>query len=212
MKLSILLFALSLVLALADCSKQKTSQTEILPDSPVIKSTRPDSVAMAQSGPIEAPVAGSVWDVATRDGRLPKDLITVMKDFGINPRHAEQVWQRRIIDIDGDGALELLLSNVMEWCGSGGCGVWLWQRTPNGLRNLVPTDNIVAVAVAIESTKHAGYSDLRFYHRKFDNNENPSLASDLYVWSGSAYVFKSSQQHGKYLNGNLPPNVWKTTP
>lgn len=204
--------ALSLLFTLADCSKQKSSQTEILPDFPVSKSSRIDSAATPQPEPIEAPVAGSVWDVATRDGRLSKDLIAAMQDYGINPKHAEQVWQRRILDVNGDGAQELLLSNVMEWCGSGGCGVWLWQRTRNGLRNLVPTDNLVAVAVEIEPTRHAGYSDLRFYHRKFDKNEDPSLASDLYIWSGSEYVFKSSQRHGKYLNGSLPSGVWKTTP
>lgn len=199
----------ALLLAGWACSKSQSPHTQI-PPAEVKEIAPPDTVRPALPPP--GPVAGSVWDVMKPGERLPKDVLQAMAGLGADTRFAQKLWQTRLLDIDGDGAQELMIANVVEWCGSGGCGVWLWQRQRQGLRNLLPTDDILAVAVAVESTATNSYRDLRFYHRSSSEDNRPLLVSDLFAWDGTIYRYRSRRQHGEYLAAALPPTCWKVVP
>lgn len=192
------------------CSKTQTSHTQI--PSPATTSPAPaDTVAVMPDLP-HGPVAGSVWDVMKAGDPIPQDVLQAMAKLGADTRHAQKLWHVQQIDINDDGAQELMISNVIEWCGTGGCGAWLWQRNREGLRNLLPTDDILTVAVEIETTTTGGYHDLRFYHRSSDDNNRAILVSDKFVWNGAGYAFRSRQQHGEYLESMLPATSWKAIP
>lgn len=200
---------MALLLSGGACSKSQSPHTQI-PPAGVKEMAPPDTVMPVPSPP--GPVAGSVWDVMKPGDPLPKDVLQAMASQGADTRFAQKLWKTRLLDIDGDGARELMLSNVIEWCGTGGCGVWLWQRQRQGLRNLLPTDDILAVAVEVESTATRGYRDLRFYHRAASEDNRMLLVSDLFAWDGSIYRYRSRRQHGEYLAAALPPTCWKVVP
>ena len=192
------------------CSKNNASHTAIEPQPPAEKSApavTPEPTVVNPTGP----VAGSVFDVISPNSAMPKDVLQAMAQYEIKSIDRHNLWRTHAVDVDGDGSKELLISNVFEWCGSGGCGIWLWQRTRKGLRNLLPTENILAEAVAIEDSSTNGYHNLRVYSRKFSKQESV-LVSDLYVWRDSKYVLAGSRQLGKYLQSALPPKVWKVVP
>lgn len=192
------------------CSKTQTSHTQI--PAPVATSPAPaDTVTVTPDLP-RGPIAGSVWDVMKAGDPIPQDVLQAMAKLGADIRHAQKLWHVQQIDINDDGAKELMISNVIEWCGTGGCGAWLWQRNREGLRNLLPTDDILTVAVEIETTTTGGYHDLRFYHRTSDENNRAVLVSDKFVWNGAIYAFHSRQQHGEYLESMLPAASWKVVP
>lgn len=197
----------ALLLAGGACSKSHSPHTQITPDEGK-EIASPDTILPLPPGP----VAGSVWDVMKPGERIPKDVLQAMAGLGADTRFAQKLWQARLLDVDGDGAQELMISNVVEWCGSGGCGVWLWQRQRQGLRNLLPSDDILAVAVEVESTATNGYRDLRFYHRFSSEDNRPLLVSDLFSWDGTVYRYRSRRQHGEYLAAALPPSCWKVVP
>lgn len=192
------------------CSKTQTSHTQI--PSPEVQGTVPADTADVTPIVPQGPVAGSVWDVMKAGDPIPQDVLQAMAQLGADTRHAQKLWHTREIDINDDGAKELMISNVIEWCGTGGCGAWLWQRDRQGLRNLLPTDDILTVAVEVEITTTGGYHDLRFYHRTSDENNRAILVSDKFVWNGIAYAIHSRKQHGEYLETMLPATSWKVTP
>lgn len=197
---------------LCACSKNNASNTSLSQTPP--EQQQPNDAAPkepATESPT-SPVAGSVYDVISPESALPKDVLQAMAKYEVKSLERANLWRMLPIDIDGDGSRELLISNVFEWCGSGGCGVWLWQRTRRGLRNLLPTENILAEAVALDSARTNGYRNLRIYSRKFGKQHEGLLVSDLYTWRGSAYAVASSQHHGRYMQTGLPDAVWKVVP
>lgn len=203
--------AVCIALVFAACSKNNASHTGIEQQSPAENSpppTAPEPRAVNPTGP----VAGSVFDVISPNSAMPKDVLQAMAQYEIKSIDRHQLWRTHAFDVDGDGSKELLISNVFEWCGSGGCGVWLWQRTRKGLRNLLPTDKILAEAVAIEDSSTSGYHNLRIYSRKFNKQQESILVSDLFVWRDTKYVLAGTQQLGKYLQTSLPQTAWKVVP
>ena len=193
------------------CSKSNTSQNTIGTEPP------PDTTEVAVTPPPEipppaGPIAGSVLDVVSPDSPLPRDVLQAMAAYGVKTQGQVKFWHMQSLDINDDGAKELLISNVMEWCGSGGCSVWLWQRTRQGLRNLLPTDDITAAAINLEGESTNGYRNISVFHRAAGKNKEALLVSDLYVWDGLGYHKLSTTQHGKYLDAPLPSTVWKVLP
>lgn len=205
------LVALALLAACCGaCSKNNASQT-VIAQPPPEKNTpvaTPEPTVVHPTGP----VAGSVFDVVSPNSAMPQDVLAAMAQYEIKSLDRHNLWRTRAFDVDGDGSKELLVSNVFEWCGSGGCGVWLWQRTRKGLRNLLPTENILAEAVSVEDSSAGGYHNLRVYSRKFSKQQESILVSDLYVWRETKYVLASSKQLGKYLQSALPASAWKVVP
>lgn len=201
---------LLLAVCFSACSKNNASHTSISQEPPekVSPAAAPEPEVVNPTGP----VAGSVYDVVSPNSSMPKDVLQAMAKYEIKSLQQHNLWRTQAVDIDADGSKELLLSNVFEWCGSGGCGVWLWQRTRKGLRNLLPTENILAEAVTMEDSLTNGYHNLRIYSRRFSKQQESLLVSDLYVWRETKYVLASSRQHGKYLQSSLPDSVWKVVP
>ncbi len=205
------LTALGLMVAcFSACSKNNVSHTSLAQQPPekVEPVAAPEPTIINPTGP----VAGSVFDVVSPNSTMSKDVLRAMAQYEIKSIDRHDLWCTHALDIDGDGSKELLISNVFEWCGSGGCGVWLWQRTRKGLRNLLPTENILAEAVAVEDSSTSGYHNLRVYSRKFSKQQESILVSDLYVWRDTQYVLAASRQLGKYLQTSLPPTAWKVVP
>ena len=193
------------------CSQKNTSQTTIVKE-PEIAPAPVDTPAVKVMPP-EGPVAGSVLDVVSPGSRsIPRDVLQAMAKLGADTKHGVEFWHTHVLDANDDGARELLISNVMDWCGSGGCGVWLWQRTRKGLRNLLPTDSILAEAIDLEAESFDGYHNIRVYYRKSGGKRELMLASDLYVWRDSAYAFSATTRHGAYHNTPLPATAWKVVP
>ncbi len=208
------LWAAAVMLACAGvcaCSKNNTSQTidEKEPPPPA-----PQAEAPAPSAsPIPAgPIAGSVLDVVSPDSPMPPDVLIAMAAYGVKTQGQTKFWHTQSLDINEDGSKELLISNVVEWCGSGGCSLWLWQRTRNGLRNLLPTEDITAAAINLEDARTESYRNLSVFHRATGKNKEFLMVSDLYVWNGEAYRKSSTIEHGKYLDTPLPATVWKVLP
>ncbi len=205
------LVAVCLALSFAACSKNNASHT-VIEQSPAAENNAPAATPEPTASTPTGPVAGSVFDVISPNSSMPKDVLQAMGQYEIKSIDRHQLWRTHALDVDGDGSKELLISNVFEWCGSGGCGVWLWQRTRSGLRNLLPTDNILAEAVALEDSSTRGYHNLRIYSRKFNKLQESVLVSDLYVWREAQYVLAESRQLGKYLQTSLPQTAWKVVP
>ena len=205
----LLAFGLMAACCLA-CSKHNASRTALAQQPPEKSETSvaPEPAVVVPTGP----VAGSVFDVISPNSPMPKDVLQAMAKYEIKSLDRRELWRTRALDLDGDGSKELLVSNVFEWCGSGGCGVWLWQRTRKGLRNLLPTEEILAEAVAVEDSSTNGYHNLRIYSRRFNEQQESVLVSDLYVWRETKYALSASRQLGKYLQTTLPPTVWKVVP
>ncbi len=201
---------LALVMVWA-CSKNNTSQKALQTEPPPADSSAwvaPPPENPAPSGPI----AGSVYDVVSANSVLPPDVVQAMSAYGIEAADRTKFWHTQSLDINDDGSKELLISNVMEWCGSGGCSIWLWQRTRQGLRNLLPSDDITAAAINLENGSTNGYRDLGVYHRAAGTNKEFLLVRDLYVWNGEAYHLSVTTEHGKYFNALLPSTAWKVAP
>jgi hypothetical protein len=156
------------------------------------------------------PPAGSVWDVVTPDGRLPKDLLQSMAKQGADTKRNDIAeWRTLAADVNGDGSKEFFISNVPGWCGSGGCSVWLWQRTPAGLRNLLPTRNLLTLAVEIGDPGLDGYCDILFYHRDMQSNNKQGLAQERLQWDGKIYRTQGKTFLGDYLKTPLPEKAWR---
>jgi hypothetical protein len=207
-------WAAAAMLALAlfsTCSKNNTSQ-KTRETTPPPAHTEAEVPPPPEMLPDPGPIAGSVLDVVSPDSPIPPDVLEAMAGYGVKIQGQLKFWHTQNIDINDDGSRELLISNVMEWCGSGGCSVWLWQRTRNGLRNLLPTDDITAAAINLENESTNGYRNISVYHRAAGKNKEALLVSDLYVWSGEAYHKHSTISHGKYLDAPLPATVWKVLP
>jgi hypothetical protein len=193
------------------CSKSNTSQKtgEIAPPPAQTEAEAPPQ----PENPLESgQIAGSVLDVVSPFSPIPPDVLDAMAGYGVNTQGQIKLWHTQSIDINDDGSKELLISNVMEWCGSGGCSVWLWQRTRKGLRNLLPSDDITAAAINLENESTNGYHNISIFHRAAGKNKEALLVSDLYVWNGEAYLKDSTIAHGKYLDAPLPATVWKVLP
>jgi hypothetical protein len=199
-----------IVACFSACSKKNASHTSLAqqPHEQTEPVVAPEPAAINPAGP----VAGSVFDVVSPNSGMPQDVLRAMAQYEIKSLDRHNLWRTHALDIDGDGSKELFVSNVFEWCGSGGCGVWLWQRTRKGLRNLLPTENILAEAVSVEDSSSGGYRNLRIYSRKFSKQQESILVSDLYVWRNTKYVLAASKQLGKYLQSSLPPAAWKVVP
>jgi len=201
---------LALVL-LSTCAKNNTSQKngEEVPPPPPAEAEAPPP---PETPPVTGPIAGSVLDVVSANSPLPQDVLAAMAGYGATVQGQVQYWHTRSLDINGDGAKELLISNVLEWCGSGGCSVWLWQRTRSGLRNLLPSEDLTAAALLVENESTQGYRALSIYHRAQGRDKELLMVSDRYVWGGEAYSKSSSSTLGKYLETPLPPEAWKVIP
>jgi hypothetical protein len=193
------------------CSKNNTSQ-QTRESVPPPAQTEAEAPPQPENPVPSGPIAGSVLDVVSPDSPLPPDVLDAMAGYGVKIQGQIKFWHTQSLDINNDGSKELLISNVMEWCGSGGCGVWLWQRTRQGLRNLLPTDDITAAAINLENESTNGYQNISVYHRAAGKNKEALLVSDLYVWTGVAYQKSSTTQHGKYLDAPLPATVWRVLP
>lgn len=207
------LMGLCLIAAcLCACSKNNASNTSLSQTPPEKQEREEPPPEEPRATDPSGPVAGSVYDVVSPQSGMPKDVLQAMAGYEVKSVDRASLWRTLPVDLDGDGSKELLISNVFEWCGSGGCGVWLWQRTRKGLRNLLPTENILAEAVALDSARTNGYRNIRIYSRKFGKHQEGLLVSDLYTWRGSAYMLSSSRQHGRYMQSDLPEEVWKVVP
>jgi hypothetical protein len=148
--------------------------------------------------------------VVTPDGRLPKDLLQSMAKAGADTKRGEIAgWQTWAVDVNDDGSKELFVSNVSGWCGSGGCSVWLWQRIPSGLRNLMPSESILTLAVELGESGPDGYRDILFYHRAMPSASQQSLAQERYQWDGQAYKSHATTFLGDYLKTPLPEGAWQ---
>lgn len=203
------------VLALAcicACSKNNTSQTTIAGEAPPPAPAEAESAPARENSTPAGPIAGSVLDVVSPDSPIPQDVLQAMADYGVSIPGQARYWHTEIIDIDNDGSKELLVSNVREWCGSGGCSVWLWQRTRKGLRNLLPSEELTVAALNIEKESTNGYRNISIYHRVAGRNKEFLMVSDLYVWNGSAFLKTATTEHGKYLEAHLPATAWKVAP
>jgi hypothetical protein len=191
---------------LAGCSRKSAPKVETEPAPPVEAPSPPVVVEPKPTGP----PAGSVWDVVTPDGRLPKDLLQSMAKQGADIKRNEvAAWKTWAIDVNGDGSKEFFISHVPGWCGSGGCSVWLWQRTPAGLRNLLPTRNLLTLAVEVGEPGLEGYCDILFYHRAMQSANKQSLAQERYQWDGKTYQSQGKTHLGDYLKTPLPANAWR---
>jgi hypothetical protein len=118
-------------------------------------------------------------------------------------------WHTWSVDINGDGNKELFVSNVPGWCGSGGCSVWLWQRTPQGLRNLLHTAELLTLAVELGETGLDGYRDILFYHRAMQSSAKQSLAQERLQWDGQSYQIHAKTFLGDYLHTPIPEGAWR---
>jgi hypothetical protein len=182
---------------LSGCSRQGAPKVETEP-APV-EETQPPSPAAIEPKP-SGPPAGSVWDVVTSDGLLPKDLLQHMAQEGADIKESDtRNWKTWPVDVNGDGSKEFFISNVPGWCGSGGCSVWLWQRTPEGLRNLLPTQRHLTLALEIGEPGPEGYLDILFYHRAMQDAAKQSLAQLRLQWDGKAYHEVEKIFLGDYL-------------
>ncbi len=192
---------------LAGCSRKPAPKVETEPPPPRVEAPSPPVVIEPTP---TGPPAGSVWDVVTPDGRLPKDLLQSMAKQGADiKRNDVAEWKTWAVDVNGDGSKEFFISHVPGWCGSGGCSVWLWQRTPDGLRNLLPTQNLLTLAVELGDSGLEGYSDILLYHRAMQNDNEQSLAQERLQWDGKTYRSQSKTFLGDYLKTPLPQDAWR---
>jgi hypothetical protein len=195
-----------MALLVVSCARRTAPRVETEPEPEPIEVPQPHPVEPKPTGP----PAGSVWDVATPDGRLPKDLLQAMVQLGADVTAKDvAAWHTWAVDVNDDGSKELFVSNLPGWCGSGGCSVWLWQRTPAGLRNLLPTESILAVAAELGEAGLEGYHDILFYHRAMPSANKQSLAQDRYQWDGHLYKSHATTYLGDYLKTPLPEGVWR---
>jgi hypothetical protein len=194
-------------LMLAGCSRKATPKVETEPvpaerpseTEPVIIEPKPDG-----------PPSGSVWDVVTPDGRLPKDLLDCMAKQGASIKQSEiSSWKTWAVDVNGDGSKELFISSVPGWCGSGGCSVWLWQRTSAGLGNLMPAGGPLTLAAELGEPGLEGYCDILFYHRAMQDDNKQSLAQERLQWDGKIYRSQGKTFLGDYLKTPLPESAWR---
>ncbi|MGH7496143.1 MAG: hypothetical protein ACREOO_27635 [bacterium] len=193
---------------LGGCSRKTVPKVETEPAPPTVEAPSPPPVVIEPKP--TSPPAGSVWDVVTPDGRLPKDLLQSMAKQGADiKRNDVTEWNTWAMDVNGDGSKEFLISNVPGWCGSGGCSVWLWQRTPEGLRNLLPTRNLLTLAVELGDPGLEGYCDILLYHRDMESTSQQSLAQERYQWDGQMYRSQGKTFLGDYLTTPLPASAWK---
>jgi hypothetical protein len=187
------------------CSRKAAPKVETAP--PPVETPPPPAVIEPKPS---GPPAGSVWDVVTPDGRLPKDLLDHMAKEGADIKASDtQSWKTWPVDINGDGSKEFFISNVPGWCGSGGCSVWLWQRTSDGLRNLLPTQSNLTLAIELGEQGEEGYLDILFYRRAMQDDIKQSLAQVRLQWDRQAYHEIAKTFLGDYLKTPLPANAWK---
>jgi len=199
------LFSMLGALLFAGCHRKAAPQMETEP-APIETPPAPVIIEPTPSGP----PAGSVWDVVTPDGRMPKELLQQMAKEGADLKANDlKNWRTWPVDVNGDGSKEFFISNVPGWCGSGGCSVWLWQRTPDGLRNLLPMQNNLTLAMELSDTGPEGYLDILFYRRAMQDGSKQSLAQVRLQWNGKAYHEQSKIFLGDYLKTPLPASVWK---
>jgi hypothetical protein len=192
-------------LVIGGCFRKAAPKVETEP-APV--ETPPPSVVVEPEP--TGPLAGSVWDVVTPDGHLPKDLLEGMAKEGADIKASDtQNWKTWPVDINGDGSKEFIISNVPGWCGSGGCSVWLWQRTPEGLQNLLPAQGNLTLALELGEAGPEGYLDILFYHRAMQDANTQSLAQLRLQWDGNVYKEVEKIFLGDYLKTPLPANAWK---
>lgn len=202
-----LLFCISWLFLLAGCHREVAPQIEKEPAP--IETPAPEPPVVVEPAP-SAPPAGSVWDVVTPDGRMPKDLLEQMEKEGAEISASDvKNWHTWAVDINGDGSKEFFISNVPGWCGSGGCSVWLWQRTPDGLQNLLPTQNNLTLALELGDAGPENYYDILFYRRAMQDNTKQSLAQIRLQWDGKTYHEHSKNFLGDYLKTPLPASAWK---
>jgi hypothetical protein len=194
-------------LIFAGCSRKTSPKVETEP-APVETTTPSPSVISAPEP--AAPPSGSVWDVVTPDGRLPKDLLEGMAKEGADIKASDtRNWKTWPVDVNGDGSKEFFISNVPGWCGSGGCSVWLWQRTPEGLRNLLPTESNLALAIELGEIGPEAYHDIFLYRRAMQDSTKQSLAQVRMQWNGKMYHEQSKIFLGDYLKTPLPASAWR---
>lgn len=194
-------------LLFAGCHRKAAPPVET---APAPRETPPPAPPVAIEPTPSGPPAGSVWDVVTPDGRMPKDLLQQMAKEGAEIAASEMKnWRTWSVDVNGDGSKEFFISNVPGWCGSGGCSVWLWQRTPEGLRNLLPAQSNLTLALELSSAGLEGYLDILFYRRAMQDNAKQSLAQVRLQWDGKAYHESSKTFLGDYLKTPLPASAWK---
>jgi len=193
-------------LVFAGCHRKAAPQVETEP-API--ETPPPAPVIIEPTP-SGPPAGSVWDVVTPDGRIPKDLLEQMAKEGADIKASDMKnWRTWPVDINGDGSKEFFISNVPGWCGSGGCSMWLWQRAPEGLRNLLPTQNNLTLALELGDAGPEGYRDVLFYRRAMQDDARQSLAQVRLQWDGKAYHEIAKIFLGDYLKTPLPASAWK---
>ncbi|MDZ7404668.1 MAG: hypothetical protein ONB41_11260 [candidate division KSB1 bacterium] len=199
------LLCIFLAFVVAGCSRKTAPKVETAP-APLETPAPPVVIEPEPAGP----PAGSVWDVVTPDGRLPSDLLQSMAKAGADIAAREvRDWKTWPVDVNGDGSKEIFISNVPGWCGSGGCSVWLWQRTPAGLRNLLPTQSHLTLAIELGEPGPGGYHDILFYHRAMQGDGRQSLAQVRLQWNGKAYHDAAKIFLGDYLKTPLPAGAWR---
>jgi len=192
---------------LAGCSRKSAPKVETEPAPPTVEAPSPAVVIEPKPS---GPPAGSVWDVVTPDGRLPKDLLQSMAKQGAGSKRNDVAeWKTWAMDVNGDGSKEFFISHVPGWCGSGGCSVWLWQRTPAGLRNLLPTRNLLTLAVGLGDPGLEGYADILLYHRAMQSDNRQGLAQERLQWDGKIYRTQGKTFLGEYLKTPLPAEAWR---
>jgi hypothetical protein len=200
------LFSILWIFLLVGCSRKEAPKVETEPAPAAEKPSEPVVIEPKPTGP----PAGSVWDVVTPDGRFPKDLLQSMAKQGADVKGTDTaVWRTWAVDINGDGSKDFFISNVPGWCGSGGCSVWLWQRTPSGLRNLLPSSSLLTLAVEVGEPGLEGYCDILLYHRAMQSANKQSLAQEKLQWDGKMYRSQGKTFLGDYLKTPLPEKAWR---
>lgn len=87
------------------------------------------------------PPRPSIWQPVIRDGKLPLDEVATL--VGTSARAVEGAFRNtdyREIDINLDGKMELLITNIDGTCRREGCPVYLVQSCRGRLRDLLPNN------------------------------------------------------------------------
>jgi hypothetical protein len=141
----------------------------------------------------------------------PEELVAAMVSLGVDvarndPRH----WVTRTVDVDRDGAYEVAVTGVEpDYCGSGGCSLWVFKKTSNGLRDLLPTTRDVVKGFGVEVPVGDGPLTVLGFERDIANDQ---LSCTVYTWQGSSYSVSERRALGPYWTTPLPPTAIAAAP
>lgn len=94
------------------------------------------------------------------------------KDSEAGARVIADGLEYREIDLNDDGSPELLVQGGVTYCGTAGCSLWIYRKTPSGVYALIYKSGSVSSAVvlfedAVLKSKTNGFADLLFKDEPF---------------------------------------------